>query len=160
LKVSSNHVLRAKRIFFLSLLGLLTACSSGEKVLVATGGMINLSDESGRWLVLNYWADWCRPCKEEIPELNQLHIDRKTYGLMVLGINFDALAGEELQAQITSMNIRFPVLIDDPRLKYGYVDPEVLPMTVLIDPDRVVAKILVGPQSAEGILKIIDSYKG
>jgi thiol-disulfide isomerase/thioredoxin len=49
----------------------------------------------GRWIVLNYWAEWCKPCREEIPELNQLSRELADR-VAVLGINYDGATGPEL----------------------------------------------------------------
>ena len=51
---------------------------------------------AGRWRVINYWAIWCAPCREEIPELNAL--DDRT-DLMVFAVNYDGQNGEALQSQ-------------------------------------------------------------
>ena len=59
------------------------------------------------------------------------------------------------------MEIEVPVLIEDPRQMFGYGEPEVLPMTVLIDSEGSISKILIGPQTLDGILaelKTLRSY--
>ncbi len=130
---------------------LLVACNPGEKALTSSGELVDLLPTKNTHLLLNYWADWCAPCREEIPELNRLHRGSKEYGLAVLGINYDALMGRALKEQIVEMGIEFPVLIDDPRLRFGYSEAEVLPMTVLVDSDGTVSRVLVGPQTFENI---------
>ena len=96
-----------------------------------------------------------RPAPEplpEIPEFNQLHAERKTNGLVVLGVNYDGLQGEKLAAVIERMDVRFPTLVVDPQVEYGFERAMTLPMTVLINPDREVHDILFGPQTVTSIL--------
>ena len=67
-------------------------------------------------MVLNYWAEWCAPCREEIPELNELRQQGSERGveIRVLGVNYDGLQGADLDAVMQRMEIEFPVLVDDP----------------------------------------------
>ncbi|GIR63440.1 MAG: hypothetical protein CM15mP68_1060 [Pseudomonadota bacterium] len=47
-------------------------CSNEPSYRLADGDAISLSELHGDWVVINYWAEWCAPCREEIPELNEL----------------------------------------------------------------------------------------
>jgi hypothetical protein len=85
-----------------------------------------------------------------VPELN--HLNASEDGFSVLGVNYDYLEGVELQASIDSLGIAFPTLIDDPQILLGYDEATVLPMSVLISPEGVLHRILVGPQTAETLL--------
>lgn len=140
-----------KYIAALIAVALLGSCSVDEQVLFADGSRTQMSHWSDRYLVINYWAEWCAPCRHEIPELNQLHTDRVKHGLVMLGVNYDGIAGEKLTGLIDRMGIEFPTLIEDPQLRYGYDRAETLPMTVIINPQRQVHKILIGPQTASSI---------
>lgn len=139
-----------KVIFFVALLEL-SGCAKEPSYRVADGSQMQLSELRGNWVLINYWADWCRPCREEIPELNILHQRQEGEPIFVLGVNFDYLEGQELTDLIGEMGIEFPVLVDDPQVLVGYAAAEVLPMTVIISPQGEVHKVLVGPQTAETI---------
>ena len=140
-----------KKLFGLMLL-LLASCSADELVRFADGSHTQMSHWQGRWLVINYWAEWCAPCRHEIPEFNTLHKTRVANGFVVLGVNYDGLAGDKLTAVIQRMQIKFPVLVVDPQLSYGYERAQTLPMTVLINPDHEVHEILHGPQTLDSIM--------
>ncbi len=147
-----NLGLGLKAIFILVLLGL-SGCAKEPSYRVADGSQMQLSELRGNWILINYWADWCRPCREEIPELNTLHQREREEGqpIFVLGVNFDYLGGQELTDLITEMGIEFPVLVDDPQGIVGYEAAQVLPMTVIISPAGEVHNVLIGPQTAETI---------
>lgn len=131
----------------LPLLLTLTACEPVEFE-TNRGDSGQFSDFHGQWLVINYWATWCKPCIEEIPELNQLAIDHRD-SIAVLGVNFDNQQGEKLTASIAKLGIAFPVLLRDPAPTLAFQRPSVLPTTVLIAPSGELHTVLVGPQTGE-----------
>lgn len=106
---------------------------------------------NGQWRIINYWAIWCAPCREEIPELNEL--DRSTE-LVVLAVNYDGKTGDELASQAAEMGITFALLEQDPRATLSVTRPKVLPTTLLVSPDGQVTDTLVGPQTREGLLAL------
>lgn len=100
----------------------------------------------GRWVLINYWAEWCKPCLEEIPELNafaEAHPEK----VAVLGVNYDGVEGEALSRAIKRFGIDFPVLARDPASAFRFARPEVLPVTFVINPEGIVQQRLVGPQT-------------
>ena len=100
-----------------------------------------------QWNVVNYWAIWCKPCREEIPELNQLNqIDN----VVVLGVNFDRKMGEALVSDAAELGIEFTI-IDDPAPQLDITRPSVLPTTLILSPNGDLVATLVGPQTAESI---------
>jgi thiol-disulfide isomerase/thioredoxin len=106
-----------------------------------------LSDYKGRWLVVNYWAEWCKPCIKEIPELNAL--DAKYPQVAVVGVNFDGETGDILRQQVDQLGIAFPVVQEEPSAALGVDLPSVLPATFIFNPDGKLAHSLVGPQTLE-----------
>ena len=103
----------------------------------------------GGWLFVNYWAEWCAPCLEEIPELNHLHASSAE--VFVLGINFDQLEPEVMRPQVASLGIEFPVAAGDPTAALGLALPEVLPSTFVFDPAGQQVAVLRGPQTLEDL---------
>ena len=121
----------------------LAACG-GSQVPV---GALDLQSLRGQWVVINYWAQWCKPCIKEIPELNEL--DREFTGVTVLGVNYDGATGEELVAQIDKLGVSFTTLAEDPAAVLGVPRPVVLPTTLILGPDGQLRETLVGPQTLE-----------
>lgn len=122
----------------------------------ARGNDFQWEDFQDRWLVVNYWAEWCKPCLEEIPELNELYHARAGADTNVLGIHFDQLELAELQRQIQALNVEFPVLHSDPEQKLAYLQPEVLPTTYIFDKQGQLMHKLVGPQTRTGIESLLS----
>ena len=112
---------------------------------------------AGQWRVVNYWAIWCAPCREEIPELNAL--DRNTE-LLVYAVNYDGKKGDELRSQAAELGIAFALLEEDPGAALGIERPRVLPTTLLITPQGRVSDTLVGPQTRESLMAIWRLRKG
>lgn len=108
-------------------------------------------DSTGSWTFVNYWAKWCKPCIKEIPELNLLH---QRDGVRVLGVNYDGAQGEDLQSQLDSLDVQFPTLATDPAARYGIDRPQVLPTTLVINPEGTLAAVLVGPQTEASLLAV------
>ena len=91
-----------KRISFLCLrylilIGLLSACSRPDFNLVG-GDSVRLTDHQGQWIIINYWAEWCKPCLEEVPELNEFYaqVDGK---LLFYSISYDKDSNKALAEQ-------------------------------------------------------------
>ena len=120
---------------------LLGACSPGND----TTSEPDLDRLRGQWVVINYWAQWCKPCIKEIPELNTL--DQKYPQVTVLGVNYDGATGEDLAAQLAKLGIEFSTLTTDPAGQLGASRPEVLPTTLILDPTGQLSATLVGPQN-------------
>jgi thiol-disulfide isomerase/thioredoxin len=149
---------RGRCLAVLAVLAALAGCSPAQPELsYARGGGASFEDLQGQWLLINYWAEWCAPCRKEIPELNELHEQGEDYGLVVLGVNFDGLRGEELLAVMDRMDVQFPVLVEDPRARWELPPPSVLPSTLVIDPNGDLHDVLVGPQTLETLAAAIGA---
>ena len=105
----------------------------------------------GQWLVINYWAEWCGPCRTEIPELNALARQHEAQTVTVLGVNFDGLQGEALNRAVQALGIEFTVLEQDPAARYELPRNEVLPVTYIVDNQGRMRERLLGEQSAAGL---------
>ena len=86
----------------------------------ADGAAGRYSDWRGHWVFINYWAEWCAPCRYEIPQLNSLNKVTPQSDVRVVGVNFDGVDGAALRALMQRMSIEFPVATKDPRERFGY----------------------------------------
>lgn len=112
------------------------------------------------WLVVNYWAEWCGPCRTEIPELNTLSEQVKGQNVSVFGVNFDNLQGEDLKSASKALGITFTVLAQDPADHYDLPKSEALPVTYIIDDKGKVREQLMGEQTAAGVMQKLAELKG
>lgn len=140
--------MRTLRWFSLALLAcnLLIGCTPAPEFIDHRGNSGRFADFRGQWLVINYWATWCKPCVEEIPELNHL-AQSYTDRVVVMGVDFDKQQDARLLEAIDKLGIEFPVLLADPSSTLGYDYPQVLPTTFLIDPQGKLHTVLKGPQT-------------
>ena len=124
-------------------------------LLTSENKKIFLDDFKGKWILINYWADWCPPCIKEIPELNKLN---SLYDdqVAVFLFNFDRLEGEELRKQLSKIKAEVPSLITDPQLIYDYDVPDALPVTFVIDKEGKLSSVLKGPQTLEDIKDVLN----
>jgi thiol-disulfide isomerase/thioredoxin len=121
------------------------------------GAPHKLSDYRGKWVVVNYWATWCPPCLEEIPDLVDFH--HKHQDAVVLGVNFEDIPTEQIEDFVDSMDITYPVLREEPgpSSELGVIPG--LPTSFVIDPEGNLAARNVGPLTGEAIEKFIAGYK-
>lgn len=129
-------------------------CACAERELTMSDGKAEpLSKYQGQWLFVNYWAVWCKPCVEEIPELNALD---KHKNITVLAYNFDNNKGVLLDNQASKLGIDFAMLGHDPADVFGQTHPGVLPATMLISPEGQFQEWLLGPQTEAKLLAKIN----
>ena len=140
---------KTKYILLINLIFILSACSEPDYRLV-DGGSGKVDDFLGKWLIVNYWADWCPPCIKEMPELENFYIDNKAQAL-VLTYNFDRLEGEELENQIIRFGVNVPSILNDPGTLFGWESPPSLPATYVLDPEGKLIHTLIGPQTQESL---------
>ena len=148
-----NLYYKTKYFFLTYLILILSSCSEPDYRLV-DGSSGKLDDFLGRWLIVNYWADWCPPCIKEMPELENFYNDNEDRAL-VLTYNFDRLEGEELQSQIIRFKVNVPSILTDPGILYGWEAPPSLPATYIINPEGILIHTLIGPQTQESLEALI-----
>lgn len=146
-----------KRFFSFCLLAiivfLLVACGKPQAY-DSQGKGHYFNEYTDKWIVLNYWASWCKPCYEEIPELNRLAVDNRDK-LVVLGVNFDQMGAQDIQAFAKLQQVAYPLLVTNPGHLFGINDIPNLPATFLISPKTQQVIALYGPQRAADILEKI-----
>jgi peroxiredoxin len=110
------------------------------------GQKLRLGEQRGRGVLVNFWATWCGPCRQEMPHLNKLYEKYKSSGFVLLGVNVDDDT-RQAAGVADKLGVRFPVLPDaDKRVSRQY-DLSAMPSTVLIDRDGKVRYLHRGYQS-------------
>lgn len=113
---------------------------------VLGGGNLDFATLKGRVVFINYWAEWCAPCREEIPEFNAFAAAYPEQ-VQVLSVNFDGVSAETLATQARGLGIEFPTLLRDPRPALGAAPPMGLPETLVLDRGGKLVRVLGGPQT-------------
>jgi len=104
------------------------------------GGNLRLEEYRGQVVLINFWASWCGPCRQEMPLLDRLHHRYEDTGFAVLGINVEGEVGPA-QEIVDRTNVTFPILIDDGQKVSEMYNLEAMPSTVVVDRDGVVRYI-------------------
>ena len=110
----------------------------------AQGHTVRMSDLEGKVVILNFWATWCVPCKEEIPWFVEFENRYKDQGFTVVGISLDEKGWDVVKPYLEKMGMNYPVVIGDARTAYKYGQVKSLPVTFVVDRDRRVAAIHFG----------------
>jgi len=109
--------------------------------------VISLAEFKGKPVILNFWATWCAPCRDEMPLLQQLHDQKAKEGLVVIGIN-SGETGRIIDRYVDQLSLTFTVVTDrekEATNAYGIVG---LPTTFFIDREGVVRSVRVGAYSS------------
>jgi thiol-disulfide isomerase/thioredoxin len=130
-------------LMLLSMLLLVTGCDGRSRQSLPA---------EGQWRLVNYWALWCTPCREEIPELNLVD---KAPDITVFGVNYDDQKGPKLSQQRSEMGILFANLPQDPASALGVPRPSVLPTTLIVSPEGNLVATLKGPQTAQSLKQLL-----
>jgi len=124
------------------------------------GRQHRITDYRGQWVLVNYWATWCPPCLEELPELEVFHNGSEGRAV-VLGVNMENIAEARLRRFVDRQFLSFPVLPAGSRpAGHGLVGPvDGLPTSYLITPAGEIVARQVGQITADGIEAFIAQYE-
>ena len=100
----------------------------------AEGRNLRLQEQRGQVVLVNFWASWCGPCKQEMPHLNRLYDKYRASGFTLLAVNIDDDARHGA-ATAAKWGLKFPVLLDADKTVTKLYDLGAMPSTVLIDRD-------------------------
>ena len=98
----------------------------------STGENLRLSEYRGDVVMINFWATWCGPCRQEMPLLDQLYSRYERVGFNLLGVNIDDDSNRAMD-MIRELGVNFPVLFDARKEVSKLYDVDAMPVTVLVD---------------------------
>ncbi len=98
----------------------------------ASGNNVRLSEHRGEVVLINFWASWCGPCRQEMPHLDALQKKYQALGFIVLGINVEQNRGMADKV-LKDIPVSFQILFDDENQVSELYDVDAMPVTVLVD---------------------------
>ena len=150
------QLLRSARALLAAMVGVCTIAFAAP---IAPGGLapdftlrtldgpnLRLQEQRGRVVLVNFWATWCGPCRQEMPHLNRLYEKYRASGFVLLGVNVDDDQGKAAGVA-AKLGLKFPVLLDTDKKVSQLYDMSAMPATVLIDKDGRVKYLHRGYQS-------------
>jgi thiol-disulfide isomerase/thioredoxin len=138
--------------FLLGLLMLLFSCFSHADMATKPNFLLKdmagvqhqLSHYKGKWVLVNYWATWCPPCLEEVPDLVNLYDQHKKKDLVVLGVVFDYKDVNEVKEYVDDMLMSYPIVLGDDSVVEQIGAADVMPTTFIYNPKGKLVKIKRG----------------
>ncbi len=127
-----------------------------------TGGEIGLADFKGQLVLVNFWASWCAPCREEMPGLERLARRYRAQGLTVLAVNEDGDDGRRAARFVARQSLGLPVVLDRDGAVATRYRATGLPVTFLIAPDGRLLATITGARDWDGpaAAALIESLLG
>jgi peroxiredoxin len=97
-----------------------------------SGGQVRLEELKGQVVMINFWATWCGPCRQEMPLLEQIHAKYEPLGFTMLGVNVEPDSAEA-EKWLKGVPVSFPILFDRENAVSARFGVEAMPSSVLID---------------------------
>ncbi|MBS1185169.1 MAG: thioredoxin [Proteobacteria bacterium] len=159
------QTLQRSRFYPMWLAGLLLALSmswaqaDGFKVTDTTGKTHTLAGYKGKWVLVNYWATWCPPCLQEIPDLIALHENKKN-NLVVIGVALDFRNAQQVTDFAEGLMVNYPIVLGNSQVVNQIGPVQGLPTTYLYNPDGKMVAQQVGAITRAAVESYITSKNG
>jgi len=126
------------------------------------GKTVQSEDFSQKILVINFWATWCPPCLKEIPHLNELFLDFRSRGVIVLGISMDQGDPDVVQQFIQRHDVKYPVVMGTSSVGDDFGGIRGLPTTFIVDQNGEIIKRFDGyrPSYPKAMKRTVDQILG
>jgi thiol-disulfide isomerase/thioredoxin len=122
------------------------------------GGTFTLSQDSGKVVVVNFWAQWCGPCKVETPQFDLMYRANKANGVDFVGIDTKDTR-DQAEPFVKNYNITYPIVFDEPgrtAVALGKIPSNGLPFTVLVDKHQRIAAVYLSTLTAKDLQPVLD----
>ena len=132
-----------------------TAVKPTLSIKTLNGDTFDLAKQSGKWVIVNYWATWCSPCLKELPDISAFVAAHKDK-VAAIGLDFEDAEKDDIEKFLQKHPLSYPVAqvdIDNPPKDFD--TPKGLPNTYVIAPDGHVAKAFMGPITTKDLEGVI-----
>lgn len=103
-----------------------------------SGDEVRLSDFRGKWILLNFWATWCGPCREEMPSMEKLYQEFKDQNFVILAISIDQEEMGVVAHFADAFHLSFPILLDPKQVTTSTYAVNSIPTTYVVDPNGMI----------------------
>jgi peroxiredoxin len=134
--------------------------AASEFTLKDTQGHIHhLTDYRGKWVLVNFWATWCAPCLEELPDLAVLYNAHKNTDLVVIGIAMEYPSAKVVLDFVKERTIPYPIVLGDYKIAKQFGTVEALPTSYLFDQTGKLVSSQSGTVTQDSVEEFISSRK-
>ncbi len=148
-------MLRRVALAVLMMIWVGVAAAEGFTLKDTQGKVHRLEDYKGKWVLVNFWATWCPPCLEEIPDLIKLSETRKD--VVVIGIAMEYQSAKYVKEFADNLFVTYPVVLGDRKIAAQIGSIPGLPTSYMYNPQGKLAAQHVGPLTRKAIESYIDS---
>jgi len=145
-----------RKLAILLLLGLWMSGAQAFTVVDTKGKTHRLQDYKGKWVLVNFWATWCPPCLEEMPDLQKLHEKRKD--MVVIGIAMEYQDPNYVKSFAEDLLVTFPIVLGNQKIASQIGKIQGLPTTYLYSPQGTLAAQNVGALTHQAVERYIDQW--
>ena len=132
-----------------------SAAKAEDFTLTDSAGKVHkLSQYKGKWVLVNFWATWCPPCLAEIPDLNDLHENKKN-NIAVFGIALQYTNPKQVLDFADSLMVSYPIVLGNPKIASQIGPVDGLPTTYLYNPQGKLVAHQLGPITKEAVVEYI-----
>lgn len=122
-----------------------------SSILLINGQTVSSATLKDKWVLINYWAQWCDTCIKEIPELNRFYKSHHNTNVLLFGINYDDVSSEQQHMMARKYGIMYPLAERQSAITQLLGDVTVLPVTYIFNPKGQLVETLYGGQTVASL---------
>ncbi|MFD2117384.1 TlpA disulfide reductase family protein [Paenibacillus yanchengensis] len=117
-----------------------------------------LSDYRGKKVILNMWATWCPPCREEMPDMQKMHEQHGDSDIAIVAVNLTSSEQkiEDITEFVEEYGLTFPILLDPKDQVAGRYQVTSIPTSYILDAEGKIQQKVVGPMSFEMMSELLE----
>ncbi|WP_246625232.1 peroxiredoxin family protein [Fictibacillus nanhaiensis] len=125
------------------------------------GNSLSLKDLRGKKVIVNFWATWCPPCREEMPEMQRFYNDFKQKDVEIVAINlaYSETKPEKIREFVEEYQLTFPIPLDEKNTIGKQFRAVSIPTSYFIDTQGIIRKMHIGPMNYDFLEEEINSMK-
>jgi len=124
-----------------------------------SGNSISLSELKGKVIFVNFWATWCGPCRQEIPDFIEFYKENKDKGAVILGVSVDTSASK-VRDFVDANMINYPIAMATDSMVRDYKPGKFIPTTIIIDTNGMIQEKKIGVMNKASLEHYFNEYSG